>query len=459
MAKIIDPDDLNQATEVVFDTSAKTIQLLVAGNLSNDGVTLQAVYSFCKEEWKNDANLIKFPFPFTSITEEQFELISGWDFKDATTRGLIRDAGYALKDGSGASLEEYANITSLGAFNAGTDQAYFLQVDGGAPTDFTFAAEINEAIKVFGDATHGNFDRRGYLKVYLREQGKTYGFYDLISEQNISAMTYKKYALPLVNGTDLKITAADTGIDSDSNGSADVAPYAGMDIEYFASAQSIDIGGTNYNFDVIIDGNNATAEQIYEFVQWSLRQSGDIDSGAGTVRGDTASDLLTFVGDTLVTSDGVYIQNFSAVDTNRLQFTDNTGVVRTFPFVAAGSLLFNENLVSDSDAIYRLFFTNDDAGANAGNDFGTSGAITVDDNSGNDIAGNVAANAAISFDYDYDGNDQRGGGSEGTDVPYTAVAIGLGTAQYVVSTGTIVRSTANNINFVSALERNFSNPA
>ena len=56
MAKLVAPDSLNQATEVVINTGAKTIQLLVAGNLadsnpgSTSGVTLQAVYSFLKEE-------------------------------------------------------------------------------------------------------------------------------------------------------------------------------------------------------------------------------------------------------------------------------------------------------------------------------------------------------------------------------------------------------------------------
>ena len=38
---------------------------------------------------------------------------------------------------------------------------------------------------------------RDYFKIYLREQGKTYDAYDLLTEQNISALTYKKYALPV----------------------------------------------------------------------------------------------------------------------------------------------------------------------------------------------------------------------------------------------------------------------
>ena len=67
MAVIIDPDKLNQGVEVVINSTNKTIQLLVAGNLTNDGVTGQCLYSFLKEEWKNDDTLFKFPFPMTSI--------------------------------------------------------------------------------------------------------------------------------------------------------------------------------------------------------------------------------------------------------------------------------------------------------------------------------------------------------------------------------------------------------
>jgi hypothetical protein len=66
----------------------------------------------------------------------------------------------------------------------------------------------------------------------------------------------------------------------------------------------------------------------------------------------------------------------------------------------------------------------------------------------------VSAQPSIGFDYDYDGNIQRGGSSAGTNAPFTAVALGLSGAQYVVTTGSITRSTANVINFV-ALERNY----
>jgi hypothetical protein len=140
----------------------------------------------------------------------------------------------------------------------------------------------------------------------------------LINEQNITALTFKKYALPLVNGLDLKITATDSQIDANGNGVADVAPYSGMSIKYYATPQSRTIGLGTFGFNVIIDGNNGTAEKIYEFVQWELRQASDIDTGTSSVPviGETAQELLQFIGDTLRTKlvvgvGGVYINNSS----------------------------------------------------------------------------------------------------------------------------------------------------
>jgi hypothetical protein len=475
MAKIVDPDNLNQTVEVGYDVTNRLITLTAStefagsnisdtGSSATNGVTMQALYSFSKEEWRTDTNLIKFPFPMVSITAEQFELVNNWNLT-GNSETLIRDAGWALRDSGGTSQEEYMNITSLGAFDSSTDDiAYYLQEDSpsGSPISMVFSGEVNQAVKIYGDADYGNFDYRNFYKIYLREQGKTYGFYDLLTEQNLASLTFKKFALPLSNGTDLKISVADTGIDGNSDGTADVDPYSGMSITWYTTPQSRNIGGTNYDFSIIIDGNSGTAEQIYEFTQWSLRQSVDIDASLANHRGDIAEELLEFVGDTLktkLTSDGgVYIDNFLAVDTNRITFVDDTGTERNFPFVAAGNLVFNENLSNDADSIYRVFFTNDDAGNDAGFDFGTANAITIEDNSTVEIQDFLSGRTSVAFDYDYDNNVQRGPASSGTTVPYTAVAIGLDTAQYVVTTGSIARSTSNVINFVAALERNYSNP-
>ena len=403
MAKISDPDLLTQGVEVDFITgSVKSIRLntsgsinylgqIVGGNLDTDGVTMQALYSFIKEEWRTDENLIKFNFPMVSITSEQFELINSWDISgsyvdyDSGSKFLIRDGGWARTNTAGESEEEWMNVTTLGNFqDATTDKAYYLQtssfkVGEAVPIDGVLPGPVNQGVLIYksgsvyqdgGSAVE--VDYRSVFKIYLREDQKTFGFYDLLTEQNLTTLTSRKYAMPLTNATDLKIQTGSAAIDVDADGTASLAPYSSMSIAYYDIAQSRTIGGTPYNFSVVVDNSSdnfgasvGTAEEIYTFVQWSLQQPSNINtltvSGSGSIRGDVAESLMTFIGDTLrtlsVTQGGVYIDNFLSVDTNRLEFTDDTGNIRTFPFVAAGSILFNENLKNDASASYKLFFT------------------------------------------------------------------------------------------------------
>tara|TARA_R110000772_G_scaffold96495_4_gene195188 strand:- start:1299 stop:2732 length:1434 start_codon:yes stop_codon:yes gene_type:complete len=476
MARITDPDQLNQGTEVNFITgSNKLIQLNIAGNLEGEnanGVTWQALYSFVKEEWKNDDNLVKFAFPLISITTEQFELINTWNLSGSLTdvsasQYLVRDGGWAVVNPAGSNTEEWMNLTTLGSFLNSTDTAYYYQeATTGDVINTIYPNTVNQGIRIFASASDDaqNFDYRSFFKVYLRERAATYGFYDLLTEQNLSALTYRKFALPLSSQTDLNISATDNTIETTS-------PYTGMSLNYFTSSFTVDFGSGVKPFKVQLDGNSGSLQQIYEWTQYQLRQASNIDSGSNLAQGVTGSvaeELLEFVGASLKTKlqtdvsgsgpGGVYLIGFASADTNNLVFVDDSGSDNSYPFVAAGNLLFNTNLTNDSAAIYKLFFTNDNAGDNTGRDFGTQDAIIILNNGSQPITGSVNGSSSISFNYDYDNNIQRGSNSSGSDVPFTGVGLGLETAQYVVVTGTWTRSTANSVNFVASLERNYSNP-
>ena len=470
MALLTDPDSLTDSaaddgsTNVYIDTSAQTIKLVPGqgGLVAADGVTEKAVYSFLKEEWKNDPNtknLAAFDFPMVPITDEFYELVDGWDWANATTEQSIRNGGWLVRNSSGNVTKQYANITALGNVLS-TDQLYY--DNGNGATDFTFTGAVNEAIQVLDDPNgDGNyvdgFDRSGSFTIYNREQAQTYNSSDLAAIGVSNLLAPKAFPFPIGTSVDNQISASDVTI-------AGNAPYTGMSITWYSTAQSRNIGGTNRDFGIIIDGNNGTAQEIYEFVQWSLRQTTDIDADADSLIGQLAPELLDYsAAPTLKTKaatnpdgggTGVYIDNFQAVDTNNLVFVDNTSTERTFPFVAAGTLTFNANLVNDTDAEYFVYFTD---GVTGGLEFGNSGAILVDDNGGSDLTGTVSGQSSIAFDFDYDGNTQ-GSRTSGTDANVTAVAIGLNTGQYVKTTATISRSNANSINFVAAQERNYDNP-
>lgn len=231
------------------------------------------------------------------------------------------------------------------------------------------------------------------------------------------------------------------------------------------------IGASYYPFTVIVDGDTtvgstvsgaARTTEIYEAVQYKLRQALDIDEDATfSVTGKTASALLRFVGDTLVTSQGVYIDSFNTQDTNAITFntwggTNNAELTPvTFPYVAALTVNFGDNLQNDQYGKYWVFFTN--AG---GNLFGTANAIIVQDKDAANMAGDVnpawpTKRSSVSHSFNYDSNTQ-GGRTAGQPAAITVVGLGLSTGQYVSATGTIERSTANAVSLVAALERNYA---
>lgn len=517
MTKLFDPDSLNQGTEVVISTAGKTIQLVATGNLSAaspaavNGVTGQAVYSFLKEEWKTDDSLNKFKFPLFMYTKTDGTLINGWTWADATTRSLLRDFGWT----EGAN--QYAGLSSLGDVDADTDQAYYTQSSAynASVSNFQFTGELNEAVDITGATS--------YIKAFLRIEGKTFAGYDLVREQNLALLEPVLYKFPFANATDIKITETDTNIGTN-------APYTSMKINYLAGEgfttaaattyavgdvvqdgtgrwayctgagtvtapggayasfggtstwEAYDgerqIGANYYAFNRLIDANNGTAEEIYNWMQYITRQTGDINANDSTTVGQRSGLVMNgvnaellgfFVGDNLHTYGGVYIDNFNTNSTNDLTFGDITvdgsgldsvthvpvtTTDRIFPFTAAGTLEFSANLVSEADADTRYVMYFDNAG---GSQFDTSAAIIVNDNGGTPIDGQVTG-ASIAWDFDYDGNTQ-GGRTAATDAAVHVVAQGLGGAQWVEATYTITRTTGQTINVNANDERNYANPA
>lgn len=535
-APITDPDSLSYVAgtnittmfsasvtdELLIDHTSKTIALKAVGTMNQDGVTIKCVYSKLKEVWRTDSTLVKFPFPMGPITDEQFEMINGWNWDKTNTSGtgsattveLLRTGGWSVVNTSNQVTEKWAGIVTLGSFAASTDQAYYQQVSGGAATNFKLTNNVNQAVQIYSDpngdgSTADGYDRQGYFKVFLREYAKTYA-QSANTEIGAATMTYQAYRFPLSNGTDLKVTNIDGDVST-------LAPYTEVNITYLRDAGSNiynvlgnynassyayvvgnvvkdtgnnrwykcilgytsnatqpsanatnwaayegerQIGSLYYPFTVIIDADtdvgasasgDAVRAQVYEKIQYSLRQNADIDASGGSVTGKTADLLLKFVGDTLVTSPGVYIDSFNSNDTNDIEFYDSTNVKATFPYVASITINFGDNLKNDTSAKYWLFFT-----TNPGGNFGTSNAILVDNASGADITGDVSNASSVTWTFDYDGNIQ-GGRSQGQNADVTAVALGLNTGQYVKATGTIAKSKSNSVSLVAALERNYQN--
>ena len=98
-------------------------------------------------------------------------------------------------------------FVTLGSIGS-TDQIYYQQSSTGSATNVVLTGAANQAVKIYGDATHGNFDYRSYFKCFVRTYQKLYDQSQL-SAIGQSSVTYQVYSFPLGNSADLKITHAD----------------------------------------------------------------------------------------------------------------------------------------------------------------------------------------------------------------------------------------------------------
>lgn len=313
-------------------------------------------------------------------------------------------------------------------------QGMYLQY---ANTEVTLAATGN---LTFADANPDTITRASGSWV---TDGVTTGDYIVISGSTLNDGTF---TVASANATALTLVATDTLTAEDVAATANV--YTGF---------KRTINNVVYAFNWRLYGVGTTAANCYQFVQHQLRQITDIDYGNAVARGDITDLLMSYATPTGTTFNMI-IDDINTDDLNNVTYEDVSGTSRLYPFASSITLAFNNNLQNDSNAKYWVFFTNDDAGDNTGRDYGTKDAIIVQDSDGNLVTGNVGGSPTYQFAYDYDGNVQRGNASAGIDAPVTVVAIGLDTAQFVITTGTISRSKGISISLVSALERNYSNP-
>jgi len=426
MALITDPDNLRDATvagdsaqNILIDTANRTIKVrnnAASANpnkgpeLSNDGVTHQALYSFLKEEWKNDPNtkdLIAYPFPLIAITPEQFEWRFGWSPADDSSRSLLRTGGWREFDVDNSTLKrEYIGTISLGNIqgtptegDAGSINqhkvyyAFFDSADGtsnAGPFDYDYAGEVNQAVQTY-DSTA--FDRRGdILRLFIRSapysgvQSGTAWTFDQTDTVDIglsagTTLPYNTQRFPLAEGEDLNILDRD-GVDLTdtiiSTNSQVAEKYSqqgdGPTIEYLAAdvadttlGYTQDLLNGPFNFGILIDATsptvtNLTNQELYSWVQYSLRQDSDIEFAAGTVKnGKLQDELLAFVGPTLTTKlatnldqsgtkTGTAITSINPADINNTQLRDTVNnALQSFPFSATVTISFSNDILTDSD--------------------------------------------------------------------------------------------------------------
>ena len=195
--------------------------------------------------------------------------------------------------------------------------------------------------------------------------GKTFGESNLAGAGKTSLGNFV-FSFPLANAEDQKISETDANIDANT-------PYTGMSLTFYATGQSRGglVGGP-YNFGFIMDGNNGTNIECFEWLQRQLRKLTDIDAGAGTNIGRTIELMARFNGDTAEFGSGdgglnfptnpegggsgLFIDNLNAASDNATKFWDNTGALRSKPESIAITLDGNSIVINDAASEYDMYF-------------------------------------------------------------------------------------------------------
>ncbi len=232
------------------------------------------------------------------------------------------------------------------------------------------------------------------------------------------------------------------------------------------------LNGTSYSFNWRLFGNSGTLAQCFQYIQRQLRRGrsgetlaeSDIDTSQLQFRGDI-SDLLMAFSSPTGTTFNMYIDELASTDLNNATKEDITGSSRNFAFIAAITINLNDNILSAATSKVVIFFSDPDVNAGSpitGNEFGTVGAIIVADDVPTDMESLDPAASPLTFNFDFDNNAQGGrspsGDQAASGTPITIVSISTTVAQYVQTTGFILRQSSNIFSLVAALERNYSNP-
>lgn len=326
-AFISDPDELSAtvkltsetrapSSEVFIDTVTREISLVIdaANVLTEDGVTLKCLYSFLKDRWLADGDLIKFPFPMTPITDEQFEFYNGWNLNKSTTSGdasqtspqLIRTGGWAVKsyntitNVNGGDVERWAGVISLGTLGT-DDQVYYQQQQfdntSTGITNVVLTNTVNQAIQFYRNDdgtgslnTTTDYNFNSVLNLFCREWEKTYAASSL-GDIGVTSLSYQAYRFPLTNAADSKLVTLDVSESAASGNSFTItgATWTANTATITVSNHGFQVGDEINVIGVTPTGYNTTGSTIVSATTSSITYAVTSDPGTystgGTVSG------------------------------------------------------------------------------------------------------------------------------------------------------------------------------
>lgn len=256
---------------------------------------------------------------------------------------LTGAGGVRYLDATDTVTAEWCGIVTDG-ITAGL-QAEYQQQDGSGTTDANATGDISQQVKIYGDATHGNFDYRSHMVWKAQGNGYREARIDVLAQYSISALEPLSYVLPMTTNAISGLTLGDPSA-------------TGITITKETTPQSYDAGTGAKDFSItVLDSGTNSGETIlrefnYNFAQDATYEGQDpfnwpemiIDNGSAyeTLRGVVEGDGTPALHGVFITRDGTNPHP----DFTRFQADDGTYT----SIVVSPSVDFS-NLISGSQVV------------------------------------------------------------------------------------------------------------
>ena len=290
------------------------------------GVTGQGVFSLIMEAFKSETALRNTAFNIEMDGANSLYLVEDAEgASDASIENLI-DCGCQYLDTSSAITATWSGVKSVGT--ATGFQGEYQQIDGTTTTDARATGVFNELIKVYGDASHGNFDYTDHL--VLKYQPNTYreARSDVLADFGISVLAPTLYIVAMEPQA-IDITSGDPAI------SITITDHTGAPLV---------VGGKSFDYEIVDNGAN-DGEAILRELNYNL------SLGTGSYQGKdhfnwhemallSGSTYETVYGpiEGLAGLHGVYVSRSSADHPDFTRHQSNDGTYYVKPITANASI-------------------------------------------------------------------------------------------------------------------------
>jgi hypothetical protein len=386
----------------VYNTTTKQVQVTAAS-------TARALHDDIQTTFAG-STYMQYLIPDSGAIKDALYLFqNGWTFDTTTSSGYMTTGGWQFSTGT----DKWTNVQAISGDSFTGIQVYYAQ--GGAPVNFAATGLPNALIKVRTGGTDVN--SQAYT-VYQRTFQKRYSQFNVTaSSGGVDTVPLTVSADPLLtiaSGTlsgwaDVSAawaacyrSAFDTaaGKDFTLNGShtnsvttitvnestasmpasgtlaignsvtQEIITYTGKGSFTFTGctrgtnrttaasyASGQKASGNTFQYNTVISTTNSahTLVDMYNWIQYKLGLSSDMDVLAGGHTGQTTPFLVTMASaSSLVTVSGVWIENYASADANKVQFTDLTAAVHTPPSSISVAINFDAAIAGGQVAVFAL---------------------------------------------------------------------------------------------------------